>query len=134
MNLQNFRHSSLAGGPIILQTGWPHDPAKNSTRWPHDPANRQCASVRSARVGAPVNFARAPRLLRVTPGAAVAVRPFESREERRPVRCQVRAGHPRLAFEWNRRSARYVRCGATTAISSRDVITFVRFQNAGKWR
>ena len=41
MNLQNFRHSSLAGGPIILQTGWPHDPAKNSTRWPHDPANRQ---------------------------------------------------------------------------------------------
>ncbi len=38
MTLQNFRHGSLAGGPIILQMGWPHDPAKNYARWPHDPA------------------------------------------------------------------------------------------------
>ena len=40
MTLQNSGHDSLAGGPIMLQTGWPHDPAKNSARWPHDPANR----------------------------------------------------------------------------------------------
>jgi hypothetical protein len=41
MTLQNFGHGSLAGGPIMLQMGWPHDPAKNFARWPHDPANRQ---------------------------------------------------------------------------------------------
>ena len=47
MTLQNFRHGSLAGGPIILQTGWPHDPAKNYARWPHDPANRHSETHRS---------------------------------------------------------------------------------------
>jgi hypothetical protein len=40
MTLRNFGHGSLAGGPIILQMGWPHDPAKLPERWPHDAANR----------------------------------------------------------------------------------------------
>jgi hypothetical protein len=45
MTLQNFRHGSLAGGPIIMQMGWPHHPAKNYVTWPHDPANRHAQCV-----------------------------------------------------------------------------------------
>lgn len=40
MTLRNFGHGSLAGGPIMLRTGWPHDPAKLPERWPHEAANR----------------------------------------------------------------------------------------------
>jgi hypothetical protein len=28
MTLQKSDHNPLAGGPICLQMGWPHDPAK----------------------------------------------------------------------------------------------------------
>jgi hypothetical protein len=41
MRLRNLPHASLAGGPIMLRKGWPHDPAKLRRKWPHDPANRQ---------------------------------------------------------------------------------------------
>jgi hypothetical protein len=41
MRLRNLPHASLAGGPIMLRKGWPHDPAKLRGKWPHDPANRQ---------------------------------------------------------------------------------------------
>ncbi len=41
MTLRKSGHASLAGGPIMLRRGWPHDPAKLPARWPHDPANRQ---------------------------------------------------------------------------------------------
>ena len=47
MTLQNFRHGSLAGGPIILQTGWPHDPAKNYARWPQPNASRRSPTALS---------------------------------------------------------------------------------------
>ncbi len=40
MTLRKLGHASLAGGPIMLRRGWPHDPAKLPARWPHDPANR----------------------------------------------------------------------------------------------
>jgi len=51
MTLQNFRHGSLAGGPILLQMGWPLHPAKNYVTWPHDPANRHStAEVAPARI------------------------------------------------------------------------------------
>jgi hypothetical protein len=41
MRLRNLPHASLAGGPIMLRKGWPHDPAKLRGKWPHDPANWQ---------------------------------------------------------------------------------------------
>ena len=51
MTLRKTRHASLAGGPIILRKGWPHDPAKITARWPHEPANwqsrRQDSNLRS---------------------------------------------------------------------------------------
>lgn len=47
MTLRKSGHASLAGGPIMLRRGWPHDPAKLPARWPHDPANRQtCGCLR----------------------------------------------------------------------------------------
>ena len=45
MTLRKSGHGSLAGGPIMLRKGWPHDPAKIAARWPHDPANRQTCSL-----------------------------------------------------------------------------------------
>ena len=41
MTLRNLGHGSLAGGPIMLRMGWPHDPAKLPETWPHEAANRQ---------------------------------------------------------------------------------------------
>ena len=41
MTLRKSGHASLAGGPIMLRKGWPHDPAKLPQKWPHEAANRQ---------------------------------------------------------------------------------------------
>jgi RNA-directed DNA polymerase len=41
MPLQKLSHASPAGGPIRLQMGWSHAPAKKRARWSHEAANRQ---------------------------------------------------------------------------------------------
>src|SRR6516225_9458287 len=40
MTLRKSGHASLAGAPIMLRKGWPHDPAKLPQKWPHEAANR----------------------------------------------------------------------------------------------
>jgi len=51
MTLRKSGHGSLAGGPIMLRKGWPHDPAKIAAKWPHDPANRQKANASGGTTG-----------------------------------------------------------------------------------
>lgn len=45
MSLRKIPHASLAGGPLMLRKGWPHEAAKNAFRWPHEAAKWQSASA-----------------------------------------------------------------------------------------
>src|SRR5580658_8945021 len=62
MTLRKLGHASLAGGPIMLRRGWPHDPAKLPARWPHDPANRQTMKETSSSVTISTKLERIAKL------------------------------------------------------------------------
>ncbi len=85
MTLRKLGHDSLAGGPIMLRKGWPHDPAKLPEKWPHEAANRQA------------------RLLGVVPTRVGVHRRSNGRRADSPSRPPARGGEPLSARSGNSR-------------------------------